>query len=159
MLENILNQRGQVRLLVFFALLAISHLVSFGYNAPEVFDSPDSLLIIALFLLLNAAHIGLLAIFNYFFRHPIVRYILLGVTFEVFLAGGLLVMLQLYGPSSREFFEIFFLVHTQWEVIYFVVMPSLFVASSAVLFELYMGRYYSIEVIRKPDSSILDDIL
>lgn len=159
MLENILNQRGQTKLIVFAALLFISHLVSFGYNLPEVFNMQAGPELLIVFLLLNAAHIGILAIYNYFYRHPIVRYILLGLTFEVILAIGLLVLRQYFGTSGKDFFYMFFYIHAQWEVIYFVILPSLFVAASAVLFELYMGRYYSIEVIRKTDSNILDDIL
>jgi hypothetical protein len=164
MIENyVLNTRGQVRPWIIAVALLFCQLVSYllhlpSYYAHIILPAAISSLIFA------GAHLGLLLLFNHFFRHPIVRYILLGITFELILVVGF-VLLWLIFNAQREltfhqFWDFYTRIHTIWETWYFIITPSLVVLVSSMFIEFKAGQYYSVEVLKKKiDNTILDDIL
>lgn len=158
-----LNTRGQVRLWIIAIAVFLCQLFSFGLHFPgSKREVLPTLLLIS--LIFAAAHMLFLGLFNYFFRHPIVRYTLLGVTFELLLVVGLCLLLFLFENNDRfslnTVFETYFSVHLAWETWYFIITPSIIVVMSAMFIEFKAGQYYSVEVLKKKsDSNILDDIL
>jgi glucan phosphoethanolaminetransferase (alkaline phosphatase superfamily) len=162
MLTKLLNERGQIRLLVFATFLLICHFIAVVYNASFINVGSEQLLIISLILLLiNGAHVLFLAIFNRYLRHPLVRYCLLGITFELILVG-IFIFGVVYGNvdkfSFKNFFEFFKLVHKQPNTWYFLILPSLTTSAAAIIIELKEGRYYAIEKPKNKISTLLDDL-
>jgi hypothetical protein len=158
-----LNTRGQVRLWIIAIAVCLCQLFSLGLHLPEYrIDVVPSIVLIS--LIFAAAHMLFLGLFNYFFRHPIVRYTLLGVTFELLLVVGLCLLLLLFENNDRfslnTVFETYWRVHIMWETWYFIITPSIVVVVSAMFIEFKAGQYYCVEVLKKKsDSNILDDIL
>lgn len=160
--KYLLNQRGQVRLLFFFAALAFCHFIAVVYNADFVHVDSERLLVIAmLLLLLNGAHVLFLAFFNAYLRHPLIRYSLLGLTFEL-----ILVAVFSYGVFNgnvdkftlNNLIKFFWLVHRQGETWYILILPSMTAAAAAIIVELKEGRYYTIAPPKKADINLLDDL-
>ena len=161
--EYLLNKRGQVRLLVFAIALAVCHFVAVVYNADFIDINTERLLVITVaLLLLNGAHLLFLAFFNAYLRHPLTRYALLGLAFELLL-GGVFIYGVIYGNldgfNFKSLIDFFALVHKQGETWYILILPSMTTCAAAIIVELKEGRYYTVEPSKKTDISLLDDHL
>jgi hypothetical protein len=166
MVENyVLNTRGQVRVLVFAAALVFCHVFMFLVYFPNYYYEEDMIAPAAIgSLLLSGAHAGLLALFNYFFRHPLVRYILLGVVFELILGLGFSLLWLIFRADEtlnfQEVWNFYTIVHSQWETWYFVIGPSAVVVILAMVIEFKANKYHLVQLPKqKVDNNILDDIL
>lgn len=160
--KYLLNQRGQVRLLIFAAALAFCHFIAVVYNADFIdIDNERLLVITGLSLLLNGAHVLFLAVFNAYLRHPLIRYALLGLTFELILVG--IFTFGVFNGNVDKFtlknlIDFFWRVHRQGDTWYILILPSMTTAAAAIIVELKEGRYYSVEPPKNKDSSLLDDL-
>jgi amino acid transporter len=158
-----LNTRGQVRLWIIAVSLLFCHFISFAFHLPTYYEH-IILPAILISLSLAVGHIILLTFLNYFFRHPIVRYTLLSVAFELILVVGFMLIWLIFNTdrifSFTEFVDFYTRVHTMWETWYFIITPSIVVVVSAMFIEFKAGQYYCVEVLKKKsDNNILDDIL
>lgn len=162
-LEVVLNERGQLKLLLFFLLLVCCHfggaLHLLDYRFERLVGDTKALSASAILLSICGVQVALLALFNRFSRQPIARYVLLGVAMELLALLGSLFLAWLDGgdliKGAWRFFKRINTHHETWTLL---ICPATIAVFVALCVEYIAGEYTRTVDKQQRRSDLLDDI-